>query len=662
MPLYLIVLFPLLGFIINGLLGARLKKPLPGIIATAAVLASFVVALLNVLRLASLPEDARRITETAYTWMSVGDFRVDVSFLLDQLSSVMILVITGIGFLIHLYSVGYMQDDHNDPEGRLYARYFGWLNLFIAFMSVLVLADNYLLMFVGWEGVGLCSYFLIGYWFKREDAAEASKKAFIMNRIGDFAFLLGMMLLFVSTGTLKYFGDSGAAGNATQGVLDVARSNAGAFSAVGLAGLGGITLITLLLFIGAAGKSAQIPLYTWLPDAMAGPTPVSALIHAATMVTAGVYMCARSAALFELAPETRLIIIVVGALTALFAGLTALAHNDIKKVLAYSTVSQLGFMFMGIGAGAYIAAIFHVFTHAFFKACLFLGAGSVIHALHGEQDMRKMGGLKAKMKATNITFMLSGLALAGAAPFAGFFSKDEIIAGVWNYSGEYNSIYKIIALVGLVTAFITALYTGRQYAQVFEGKARDEHLHDHAHESPSVMTVPLWLLAIGACFAGLLGLPHLPGVPNLHAFTDWLTPVFSVQADASHAAAGTGSHNPGATLMLLLVGAVIGWAGWFMGRSMGTRQGERAVLPASTHNLSLDAVYNATFARGGLALSAALRWIDDNIVDGIVNGIGGFFGQVSSALRLTQTSFVRNYALGMAVGAAVIIALFIINR
>jgi NADH-quinone oxidoreductase subunit L len=659
MPLYLIVLFPLLGFIINGLFGARLKKPLPGIIATAAVLASFVVALLNVLRLASLPEDARRITETAYTWMSVGDFRVDVSFLLDQLSSVMILVITGIGFLIHLYSVGYMQDDHNDPEGRLYARYFGWLNLFIAFMSVLVLADNYLLMFVGWEGVGLCSYFLIGYWFKREDAAEASKKAFIMNRIGDFAFLLGMMLLFVSTGTLKYFGESGATPNVIKGVLDYASTDSARFAGV----YGGIGLITLLLFIGAAGKSAQIPLYTWLPDAMAGPTPVSALIHAATMVTAGVYMCARSAALFELAPDTKLLIVVIGALTALVAGLTALAHNDIKKVLAYSTVSQLGFMFMGIGAGAYIPAIFHVFTHAFFKACLFLGAGSVIHALHGEQDMRKMGGLKSKMKATNLTFMLSGLALAGAAPFAGFFSKDEIIAGVWNFSGDYNSIYKIVAVVGLVTAFITALYTGRQYAQVFLGKARDEHLHDHAHESPSVMTVPLWILAIGACVTGFLGFPHLPGVPaQLHGFSEWLTPVFNAQAHVDHAAAGTGSHNPGATLILLLVGAIIGWGGWFMGRSMGLRQGDRAVLPASTHNLSLDAIYNATFARGGLALSAALRWIDDNIVDGIVNGVGGFFGQVSSALRLTQTSFVRNYALGMAVGAAVIIALFIVNR
>jgi NADH-quinone oxidoreductase subunit L len=259
--------------------------------------------------------------------------------------------------------------------------------------------------------------------------------------------------------------------------------------------------------------------------------------------------------------------------------------------------------------------------------------------------------------------MLSGLALAGAVPFAGFFSKDEIIAGVWNFSGEYNSIYKIIAIVGLVTAFITALYTGRQYAQVFLGKARDEHLYDHAHESPTVMTVPLWILAIGACVTGFLGFPHLPGVPaQLHGFSEWLKPVLSVQADASHAAAGTGHHNPGATLMLLLIGAIIGWAGWFMGRSMGMRQGERAVLPGSTHGLSLDAIYNATFARGGLALSAALRWIDDNIVDGIVNAVGGFFGQVSSALRLTQTSFVRNYALGMAVGAAVIIALFIVNR
>ena len=645
LPLYLIILFPLLGFAFNGLFGAKLKKPLPGAIAAVAVLASFVVALLRFFELSSQPESARSVVETAYTWMSAGSFSVDVSFLLDPLSAVMILVITGIGFLIHLYSIGYMAHDHEDKEGTLYARYFGWLNLFIAFMSLLVLADNYLLMFVGWEGVGLCSYFLIGYWFKREDAAEASKKAFIVNRIGDFGFLLGMTLLFLAAGSLKY-----------ADVFRVVSENPSAFNVGVLAtmGVSGVVVITLLLVVGACGKSAQIPLYTWLPDAMAGPTPVSALIHAATMVTAGVYVVARSSALFEIAPETKLIVCGIGALTALFAGLTALAHTDIKKVLAYSTVSQLGFMFMALGAGAYTAAIFHVFTHAFFKACLFLGAGSVIHALHGEQDMGKMGGLSRKMKATNITFLLSGLALAGAAPLAGFFSKDEIIALVFA-AGENETLYTIFGIVGLVTAFITALYTGRQYAQVFLGNARDEHLYEGAHESPAVMTIPLWILAAGAVFAGFLGVPHLPGVPEaLHAFPNWLSPVLNAHA-GDHAT----PHAP--NMLLLALGAAIGWLGWIAGVALG-KGAQSAFLPQSTRVLSLDAAYNATIVRVGFALSATLKWIDDNIVDGIVNGVGVFIAQVGEALRAMQTSYVRNYAMTMALGALVVIAWFLTQK
>lgn len=652
MPLSFIVLLPLLGFAINGLLGAKMKKPLPGIIASLAVLASFSVAVINFLQLAAMPESARRITETAYTWMNVGSFKVDVGFLLDPLSGLMILVVTGIGFLIHLYSIGYMAEDHNDPESKLYARYFTYLNLFIAFMALLILADNYLLMFVGWEGVGLCSYFLIGFWFKREDAAEASKKAFIVNRIGDMGFLLGMTLIFLATGTLKYFGDASA-----PGVLNQAATTPNVFTSglvqsyAQMFGISGAVLITVLLFVGCCGKSAQLPLFTWLPDAMAGPTPVSALIHAATMVTAGVYICARSAALFDLAPETKLIIAVVGAATAVVAGLTALAHNDIKKVLAYSTVSQLGIMFVGIGAGAYSAAIFHVFTHAFFKACLFLGAGSVIHALHGEQDMRKMGGLKAKMKLTNITFMLSGLALAGAIPFSGFFSKDEIIGQAYNVGG----IYQIIAFAMLFVAFITAMYTGRQYGQVFGGTARDESLAEHAHESPSVMTLPLIVLTIGAVFAGLLGLPHIGGLPPLHALADWLSPVFSSTRNAAQAA------DVAPNLMLLLAGAVVGWLGWILGLGMGKNAG-RALLPDTTNAFSLDALYRLVFGRGGFALTRLARWVDDHVIDGVVNGVGGTVGLISDVLRQTQTSFVRNYALGMALGAIVLIALFAVNR
>jgi NADH-quinone oxidoreductase subunit L len=654
MPLYFIILFPLIGFLINGCFGAKLKKPVPAIIASLAVLASFAVALLNFLSLASQSDGAQRITQTLYTWMSVGKFSVDVSFLLDQLSGVMILIVTGIGFLIHVYSAGYMAHDHNDEEGKLYARFFCWLNLFIAFMSVLVLADNYLLMFVGWEGVGLCSYFLIGFWFKREDAALASKKAFIVNRIGDAGFLLGMTLLFLATGTLKYFGDGAASG-----VMDVAHSNPAAFSAGVLGALGGVTLITALLFVGAVGKSAQIPLYTWLPDAMAGPTPVSALIHAATMVTAGVYICARSSVLFELAPHTKLLVVVIGTLTALFAALTALAHTDIKKVLAYSTVSQLGFMFMAIGSGAYAVAIFHVFTHAFFKACLFLGAGSVIHALHGEQDMNKMGGLARKMKATNLTFLVSGLALAGAAPFAGFFSKDEIIAEVFKVAGSSDlnhTIYLACGVLALVTALLTALYTGRQYGQVFLGEARDEHLFEHAHESSPVMTIPLFVLAIGAVFAGFLGMPHLAGVPDMfHAFTNWLAPLFGGAHDA-HATGEAASPN----LVLLALGLLIGWAGWFVGVTMGKNAG-RAALPESTHALSLDAGYKATVVRAGLGVAALCKWVDDNIVDGIVNGLGGLVGQVSETVRYVQTSYVRTYAFTMALGAIVVVAYFLMQ-
>jgi NADH-quinone oxidoreductase subunit L len=637
-----------LGAVLIGVLGERLRKPLPGIIASGAVLAAFIVSLLSVLQMAG--REPRVIQETAYRWINVGTFEVNAGFWLDPLSAVMILVVTGIGFLIHVYSIGYMSHDENDPQSTLYGRYFAFLNLFIAFMSLLVLADNYLLMFVGWEGVGLCSYFLIGFWYKREEAALASQKAFVMNRIGDCGFLLGLMLLFLAAGSLNY-----------DAVLNVARTNPAAFSTGIVGAMGGIGLITLLLFVGATGKSAQIPLFTWLPDAMAGPTPVSALIHAATMVTAGVYVCARSAALFDLAPTTKLIICGVGALTALAAGLTALAHTDIKKVLAYSTVSQLGFMFMAVGAGAYVAAIFHVFTHAFFKACLFLAAGSVIHALHGEQDMRKMGGLASKMKATHLTFLVSSLALAGAVPFAGFFSKDEILAGVWA-AGSNQSLYMLFCAVGLLTALITALYSGRQYAQIFAGQPRDAHLFEHAHESPSVMTVPLWILGAGAVLVGFLGVPHIPGVPAMmHGFANWLAPVFE---STSH---GAGAHGGGAhgtahdvNWALIGIGAIIGWGGWLAGRTMGTDKAT-AALPESTSSLSLDRAYNSTLVPAGFGLAQVMRWVDERVIDGVVNGLGALMGQMSQTLRMTQTAYVRNYALGMAVGAAVILGLFFVR-
>jgi NADH-quinone oxidoreductase subunit L len=632
MPLYLIILFPLIGFALVGLFGQKTPKPAAGVLASLAVGASFVAAVANFLALRGLPEHTF-LHEKLYTWMAVGDFQVNVALMMDRLSGLMILIVTGIGFLIHVYSVGYMAHDHNDPQSTRYARYFAFLNLFIVCMSLLVLADNYLLMFVGWEGVGLCSYFLIGFWFERSDAAAASNKAFILNRIGDFGMLLAMMLIFLGAGSLQY----------TEVFARVAQFNAGTIGA-----LGGVSLVTLLLLLGATGKSAQIPLYTWLPDAMAGPTPVSALIHAATMVTAGVYMMARSAALFNAAPNVMLIVCGIGAVTALAAGLTALAHNDIKKVLAYSTVSQLGFMFMAVGAGAYAAAIFHVFTHAFFKACLFLGAGSVIHALHGEQDMRKMGGLAAKMKTTNWTFLVSGLALAGAVPFAGFFSKDEIIAALFG-AGPKHWLYWLFGLIALVAALVTALYTGRQYGQVFDGEPRDAHLYEGAHESPASMTIPLILLGIGSVLAGFLGLPHLLRLPQI--VPQFLEPAF---------AGGAATMPAGAlALGLLMLGIIIGWGGWFWGRSLGVNA-ERAMLPESADGWSLDCLYRRTIVAGGNALAAASRWFDEKIIDGFVNGVGAFIGQVGAALRLTQTSYVRNYALGMALGALVIIALLLV--
>ena len=445
--LALIPLLPFAGFLVNATLGRRLPKSVSGGLASLVMLASFAVSVMAVLQLAGLDPDARmsRAPETVYTWIASGDLRIDISFRVDQLSAVMILVITGIGSLIHIYSTAYMHDE-SDSE---FARYFSYLNLFAAFMLVLVLGANFPLMFVGWEGVGLCSYLLIGFWFKKKSANDAGKKAFIVNRIGDYAFILGMLALFAKFGTLDF------------------QEIATAVSALPPeTTFGVLSLTTLLLFIGATGKSAQIPLYTWLPDAMEGPTPVSALIHAATMVTAGVYMIGRNAVLFEHAPQTMLIVAVIGALTALMAGTIGLVQNDIKRVLAYSTVSQLGYMFLAMGMGAFGAGIFHLYTHAFFKALLFLGSGAVIHALHGEQDIRNMGGLKKYLPITYWTFLIGSLAIAGVPPLAGFFSKDEIlfetaVEGHW-----------ILWTIAALTSLLTATYMFRLVFLTFHGERR----------------------------------------------------------------------------------------------------------------------------------------------------------------------------------------------
>src|SRR5262245_55249539 len=538
--LALIPLLPFLGFVVNATMGRRLPKSVSGGLASLVMLASFAVSVISVLQLAGLPADARAIDQTLYTWIASGDLNIALAFRVDPLSAVMILVVTGIGSLIHIYSTAYMHDEV-DSE---FARSFSYLNLFAAFMLVLVLGANFPLLFVGWEGVGLCSYLLIGFWFKKKSANDAGKKAFIVNRVGDYAFILGMLAIFTKFGTLDFQGVASAVA-----ALPVETE------------FGILSLATLLLFIGATGKSAQIPLYTWLPDAMEGPTPVSALIHAATMVTAGVYMIGRNAVLFSHAPETLTIVAVIGALTALMAGTIGLVQNDIKRVLAYSTVSQLGYMFLAMGVGAFGAGIFHLYTHAFFKALLFLGSGAVIHALHGEQDIRNMGGLKKELPLTYWTFLIGAIAIAGVFPLSGFFSKDEILFET------FVTGHTLLWTIGALTALLTATYMFRLVFLTFHGERRhdapattDAHAptpsHGHApasthghgsgshlHDAPPAMALALIVLAIGSFAAGWIGIPHAIGGHN--ELGAWLEPAFSAPATAGEggaadAGAGTG--------------------------------------------------------------------------------------------------------------------------
>jgi NADH-quinone oxidoreductase subunit L len=560
--LSLIPLFPFLGFTVNAFFGRRLPKSVSGGLACLMMVLSFAVSVMEVMRLAALEPASREITETVFTWIASGDVVIDAAFRLDPLSAVMILVITGIGSLIHIYSTSYMHEE-TDSE---FARYFSYLNLFVFFMLLLVLGSNFLLMFVGWEGVGLCSYLLIGYYFVKKSASDAANKAFIVNRVGDYAFILGTLLLFVTFGSFDF--------------KEVATAAAALPPEVTF---GTISLITLLLFIGATGKSAQIPLYVWLPDAMEGPTPVSALIHAATMVTAGVYMIGRNAELFSHAPITLNIVAIVGVATALFAGTIGLVQNDIKRVLAYSTVSQLGYMFLAMGVGAFGAGIFHLYTHAFFKALLFLGSGAVIHALHGEQDIRNMGGLKKYLPITYWTFVVGAIAIAGIPPLAGFFSKDEIL-----FYTFYNG-HQWLWVVGIITSLLTAIYMWRLVHLTFHGRPRfvvaghgphsgDRHdapepAHTHAHgnddhghgkpvahgghgahaghaisphDAPLPMAIALVLLAIGSVVAGFIGVPHALGGHN--ALGEWLAPVVGTHAKAAPAPEGLGMPLAGMTL------------------------------------------------------------------------------------------------------------------
>jgi NADH-quinone oxidoreductase subunit L len=599
-----IVFLPLLGALVNGILGASLQKRfgkwLISFFACGTVVLSFLLSLRAFFTLLALRPEERFLIDRLYPWLSLGTLHVDVAFLVDPLSAVMILVVTGIGGLIHIYSTGYMHED------KSYWRYFAFLNLFTFAMLLLVTGDNLLLMFIGWEGVGLCSYALIGFWYQDHVNTTAGNKAFIVNRVGDFGFVLGIFLIFWSL-------DQQGHGSVTFREIEKFAS---LLKNQEIWGIGVVTLATLFLFVGATGKSAQIPLHVWLPDAMQGPTPVSALIHAATMVTAGVYMVTRLHFLYAMAPVTLTVVATIGMATALLAATIALTQNDIKRVLAYSTISQLGYMFLATGVAAYGAAVFHLMTHAFFKACLFLGAGSVIHAMGGEQDMRNMGGLRHHMPYTFYTFATAVLAIAGTPLTAGFFSKDEIL---WQaFSSPHGSAF--LWVLGIVGAGLTAFYMFRQFFLVFFGDCRaDSHVKAHLHESPRVMTYPLVVLAFGSIAVGWIGLPAILGGSR---FVEWLEPVFGKH----HEVHATGASEE----ILMLISVVVAVFGFYVAYLMYYR---RALAPERFSSLAggvlyrlsynkyyVDELYQFVFVRGTLLLARIGVWIDQYIIDFVVDG------------------------------------------
>jgi len=621
---WLIPVLPLIGFFINGLGRNNLSKTISGLIGSAVILASFLISVYVFL---SVKEGNTHLIHY-FEFINTVSLNVHFDFQIDQLSSLFLLIITGVGFLIHVYSTSYM---HEEPA-KDFAKYFAYLNLFVFSMLLLVLGGNYIIMFIGWEGVGLCSYLLIGFWFKNNDYNNAAKKAFIMNRIGDLGFLLAVFWLLSKVGTADYHQ---------------------VFSQVDKLSAFDISAITLLLFVGATGKSAQIPLYTWLPDAMAGPTPVSALIHAATMVTAGIYMIARSNILFTMAPLTQTVITIVGLLTALIAATIALKQNDIKKVLAYSTVSQLGYMFVGLGVGAYTGAVFHVMTHAFFKALLFLGAGSVIHAMGGEQDMRNMGGLKKHMSVTHITFLLGCLAIAGMPPFSGFFSKDEILAAAFAHN-------PMVWFGGVVGAMLTAFYMFRLYAMTFQGKFRGTHDQEHhLHESPAAITLPLIVLAILAVVGGWIGIPEvlMHGGHRLEAF---LEPIFAnsnqiaVKHELSHATEYT---LMGASVGIALIALLFAWKKFSHYEKVETN--ETGIGKLIANKWYVDELYDKIIVQPLQSLATFFNQVvEKNIVDGLVNGVGKAVNYGSRQIRLLQNGLVGTYILLMVIGMLI---LFIIQ-
>jgi NADH-quinone oxidoreductase subunit L len=657
---WLIPLFPLIGFLINGFFGKKIKnEAIIGGIGTLMIFLSFLVSCGILMQMVGLPPEQRVFEKVMFPWIHSGVFKADMAFLLDPLSCIMIMVVTGVGSLIHLYSIGYMHGE----EG--FYRFFAYLNLFCMSMLLLVLGNNMLVMFIGWEGVGLCSYLLIGYYFHKKSAGDAAKKAFVMNRVGDFGFLIGLFTLY------WWFGSN-------HNIWTINFTEIKAASHL-LPYSGVVTVATLCFFVGATGKSAQIPLFTWLPDAMEGPTPVSALIHAATMVTAGVYMIGRMSFVFVKSPETMMVIAVVGAATAIFAATIGTAQNDIKRVLAYSTVSQLGFMFLAMGVGAFSAGIFHLMTHAFFKACLFLGSGSVIHAMHyalhkahshdDAQDMRNMGGLKAAMPITFLTFLVSTIAIAGIPGFSGFFSKDEIL---WMaFANPYHGGLNIVLWgIGAIAACFTAFYMFRLVFMTFFGECRiNAKAKEHLHESPLTITIPLMVLGLLAVVGGYIGMPKLLGMlPNY--FEHWLDPVFEQANHFGAKYAHAGAHPShavewglmGLSVAIAVVGIGIAFTMYMKNTELpGKFVATFPALHRAVYNKwYVDELYDYLFVNPCKALGQFLwKGFDVVVIDGIVNGVANVVMAFSGIFRYAQSGLIHNYAWSMAFGVVVILSYYV---
>jgi NADH-quinone oxidoreductase subunit L len=630
----LIPLLPFIGFIINGLGFRKVPNSAVGVIGSAAVIGSFALSLMVFSQFLSNGSVPQRVL--LFDWISVGDLHISLSFLIDQLSLIMLLLVTGVGSLIHIYSIGYMHHD----EG--FGKFFAFLNLFVFSMLLLVMGSNYVVMFIGWEGVGLCSYLLIGFWNRNTNYNNAAKKAFIMNRIGDLGFLLGIFMIIAVFGSVEY-----------HEIFAQAGSKLAIDSTAAIA-------ITMLLFVGAMGKSAQLPLYTWLPDAMAGPTPVSALIHAATMVTAGIYMIIRSNVLYTLAPTTLEVVAVVGLITAVFAATIGIFQNDIKKVLAYSTVSQLGYMFLGLGVMAYSSSMFHVLTHAFFKALLFLGAGSVIHAMSDEQDIRKMGGLSKALPITFATFLIGTIAISGIPPFAGFFSKDEILAHVY----EHSKVMWAFAVLGSV---MTSFYMFRLLFLTFFGNFRgSEHQKSHLHESPITMTLPLMVLAVLSALGGMLGIPEV-FAEGKHALGNFMSPLFE-QAKAANAAAFAGHHLDHATEYMLMgvsvaaavISAIAAYVVYVSQKSVPVAEDQPipALQKVVYNKYYIDEIYDAVFVKPLFALSTFFHAvIEFLVIDLAVNGVGQLVTGLSSLFRRAQAGLTGIYIFMMVISITLILLL-----